>query len=227
MQIKGRPYCFSEIHRQIKVKICGITNLADALQAARCGADALGFVFYTGSSRNIQPEEAKDIIARLPARLITVGVFVNEDIAVVKRIVKECGLDCVQLHGNEDNAYLRKLNGLCRIKAIRLKNKSSFQGLERLPVEALLFDTYSSQKFGGTGASFDWKFAPLIKHIQKPYIISGGLAPQNVSEAIKLFKPYAVDVSSGVEARPGKKDKKLLREFIENAKHTHKKYRQK
>lgn len=201
-----------------KVKICGITNVSDALQAAWHGADALGFVFYKKSKRYISQVEAKKIIAVLPPWMVKVGVFVNERPATVKKIVKHCALDFVQLHGDEDKEYLQKLSPLRIIKAIRIKDRRSLANVDSLPCELVLLDTYASSEFGGTGRRFDWRLAKSIKGIRKPHIISGGLTPRNVRQAVKMFRPYAVDVSSGVEIKPGKKDKQLIKEFIANAK---------
>lgn len=201
-----------------KVKICGITNIKDALTAVWCGADALGFVFFKESNRYISPQRAKQIIQRLAPWIVKVGVFVNEKIPSVNKIAQYCKLDFVQLHGDEDATYLRKLKSLRLIKAVRLKDKASFKNLDRLPCELVLFDTYSRNEFGGTGIKFDWRLAKLIKRIKKPYIVSGGLNTFNVGRAVKKFSPYAVDVSSGVEKLAGKKDAKLIKEFIQNAK---------
>ncbi|MBL7197475.1 MAG: phosphoribosylanthranilate isomerase [Candidatus Omnitrophica bacterium] len=202
-----------------KVKICGITNIKDALHSVWCGADALGFVFFKESKRYIRPNDAKKIIEILPPWILKVGLFVNDKITNIIKIAKECGLDFIQLHGDENLTYLRKLKGLRLIKAVRINDrKDIFRNLDNLPCELLLFDTYSKKEFGGTGKTFNWNLKREIRRIKKPYIISGGLTPSNVYRAAKNFLPYAVDVSSGVEKRPGKKDKKLIKEFIKNAK---------
>lgn len=203
---------------KLKVKICGITNIQDALQSVWCGADVLGFVFYKESPRYIKPKQAKEIIEILPPWIFKIGLFVDEKVTTVKKIAKDCKLDFIQLHGNEGTVYLKKLKDFRIIKAVRIKDKSDLKNLDDLPSEMLLFDTFSKEVFGGTGKTFDWKLDREIKKTRKPYIISGGLTPYNVQKAIKKFLPYAVDVSSGVEKSPGKKDKKLLKEFIENAK---------
>lgn len=201
-----------------KVKICGITNIDDALEAIWSGADALGFVFYKKSKRYIRPSEARKIISILPPWILKVGLFVNEKTTTVKKIAQQCSLDFVQLHGDEDATYLRRLNSLRLIKAIRIQDKQSLKHRDALPCELLLFDTYSQSEFGGTGTAFNWRLAREIKKTQKPYIVSGGLTPKNVAVAVKKFAPYAVDVSSGVEKKPGKKSKRLMKEFIKNAK---------
>ncbi len=201
-----------------KVKICGITNMDDALHSVWCDADILGFVFFKQSKRYIEPQKAKEIIEILPPFVFKVGLFVNENISKVKKIAKYCKLDFVQLHGDENIGYLNKLKDLRLIKAIRLKDETHLRQLDNLPCELLLFDSYCELEFGGTGRAFNWSLAKEIKKLKKPYIISGGLTPHNVKKAVKKFLPYAVDVSSGVEKKPGKKDKVLIKEFIKNAK---------
>jgi phosphoribosylanthranilate isomerase len=201
-----------------KVKICGVTNIKDAINASWCGADLLGFVFFKKSRRYIDPRKAKKIIEILPPFILKVGLFVNEKVSRVMKVAAYCGLDFVQLHGDEDIGYLRKLKGLRLIKAIRIKNKAGLRNLDDLPCELILLDSYSAEKFGGTGRSFDWSLVKEIKKIKKPYVISGGLKPCNVGRAVEIFSPYAVDVSSGVEKSPGKKDKNLMKEFVKNAK---------
>ena len=138
-----------------KVKICGITNIKDAIGASLCGADLLGFVFLKKSKRYISPKKAKEIIDILPPLVLKVGLFVNEKVSQVKRIAKYCKLDFVQLHGDEDDSYLRKLKGLRLIKAVRLKDENSLKGLDSLPFDFILLDNYSRREFGGTGKTFD------------------------------------------------------------------------
>ena len=151
-----------------KVKICGITNIDDALEAIWSGADALGFVFYKKSKRYIRPSAAREIISILPPWILKVGLFVNEKIANVKKIARHCTLDFVQLHGDEDKAYLERLNALRLIKAIRLRDKESLKHRDDLPCELLLFDTYSPSEFGGTGTAFNWRLAREIKKQKNP-----------------------------------------------------------
>jgi len=201
-----------------KVKICGITNLRDALQSVWNGADALGFVFFKRSRRYIKPKEAKKIIDIIPPWIFKIGLFVNENISNVKKVARYCNLDFIQLHGDEAQSYLKKLKDFRLIKAIRIKEKDDLKHLDNLACELLLFDTYSKKEFGGTGKKFNWSLAREIRKIRKPYIVSGGLRSSNVNQAVKKFSPYAVDVSSGVEGKSGKKDKKLIKEFIKNAK---------
>ncbi len=203
----------------VKVKICGITNREDALFAVSSGADAKGFVFAE-SPRRITPEKALSIIRVLPPFITTVGLFVDESAATVEDIIKECRLDAVQFHGNETPDYCQRFCGRKKvIKAFRIKNKETFSQLELYHnVDAYLLDAYSRDKKGGTGERFDWGLAQEAKRFARPVILAGGLTVGNVKEAIEIVKPYAVDVSSGVEASPGKKDPQLLKEFICNAK---------
>ena len=199
---------------KVKVKICGITNLADASTAVRLGADALGFIFAP-SPRRIAPQTARAIIRAVPPFVKTVGVFVNEAPATIREVMQHCGLDLVQLHGDESPALCKKLMP-CTIKALRLKNESSLQTSQPYygKVKALLLDTYSKEKAGGTGKTFDWKLAIKIKEQGTPIIISGGLAPSNIVAAIHTVRPYAVDVNSGVEKCPGKKSHILIKALM-------------
>jgi phosphoribosylanthranilate isomerase len=198
----------------MRVKICGITNLEDALLAAALGADALGFVFYPPSPRFIYPGDAADIIAQLPPFVTTVGVFVDEEVEAVRHVVKRLGLDRVQLHGQETPDYCRRL-GRRAIKALRVKDENSladlapYQGI----VQTLLLDAYKKGQVGGTGATFDWRLA-LQAQAYGRIILAGGLTPENVAQAIRAAQPQAVDVASGVEAAPGKKDPEKLRGFF-------------
>lgn len=198
----------------MRVKICGITNLRDALSAVELGADALGFVFAQ-SPRQISIKEVERIIKRLPPLVTTVGVFVNEMPGVVMKTVIRCRLGALQFHGEESPAYLSDFFPEKIIKAFGIKDKGS---LGRLPqyktVSAYLLDTYQPGKKGGSGKTFNWDLAVEAKKYKKPIILSGGLTPQNVREAILKVKPYAVDVSSGVEREPGKKDYWKMKEFI-------------
>jgi phosphoribosylanthranilate isomerase len=200
---------------QVRVKICGITNLDDALAAVEFGADALGFVFFKGSPRYITPEKAREIILSLPPLVTRVGVFVDEKPEEVKRVVGLAGLEVAQFHGSEPP---EDCNADCElIKAIRVKELSDLGPLDRYNVTAYLLDTYTPQSLGGTGQMFNWDIAIEAKRFGR-IILAGGLTPENVSGAVVYVQPYAVDVSSGVEASKGKKDHKKLKLFIENAK---------
>lgn len=200
-----------------RVKICGITDLEDARHASVCGADALGFIFYPGSPRFIDPDQAKWIIADLPPLVTTVGLFVNEAPARIREIVDFCGLDTVQLHGDEqpDQCSFPR----CRvIKAVRLKKQMSHsEACDAYQVSALLLDAYVPDRFGGTGHRCDWAQAALIA-AQHRVILAGGLNPENVAEAVRQVRPYGVDVSSGVESKPGRKDPEKVARFIRAAK---------
>jgi phosphoribosylanthranilate isomerase len=205
----------------VRVKICGITNLKDAETACRLGADALGFVFAKGPRRT-DIATVRKIAAHLPPYISLVGVFVDENIKKVRSIAEKCRLDCIQLHGTESRNYCKVLKKYYKIvKVIRVGGRSSFSGFSGYDVDAFLLDTYKAGKAGGTGLKFDWSIVPAAAgKLGRPVILSGGLNNGNVSEAIKRAGPYAVDVSSGVESSPGKKDAKLIREFINRAKRT-------
>ena len=202
----------------VKVKICGITRLGDARTACEAGADALGFVFAK-SPRRVSLEQARKIAAALGPWVTKVGVFVNTPVPRIKRIMDACGLDVVQLHGDEKAGVSRSLraHGYPVIKAFRVGQKLPKAALKNYPADAFLLDTASKSVYGGTGRSFDWK---LLRSLltDKPVIVSGGLRSENVKSLLKGFKPFAVDVSSGVESSPGKKDPKLVRTFLKNAK---------
>jgi phosphoribosylanthranilate isomerase len=206
-----------------KVKICGMTNLEDARQAIDSGADELGFNFYAQSPRYIAPDEARNIVDQLPIYSVNVGVFVNEPIDIVLNTAKLVGLDGIQLHGEEDIAYIRRLKELTRLfitKAFRVS--PAFVVADALDWDAdyHLFDTYSENESGGTGKVFDWvKFSTdIYRWFPGSAYLAGGLTPVNVANAIRIVKPYAVDVASGVESSPGKKDPKKIAVFIKAAK---------
>jgi phosphoribosylanthranilate isomerase len=196
------------------VKICGITNLADAQAAVKAGADFLGFIFYAKSPRYVTPQQAKRIISRLPRRVLKVGVFVNEAPARVRSAVASCGCDMVQLHGDEPPAVVRGFAEFPIIKAVRVKSAASLKDLSKYDVDFFLFDAFSSKERGGTGKVFDWKLLKRIEKLKTPYFISGGLTPGNVGEVLKKARPFGVDVSSGVERCPGRKDVRKLRAFV-------------
>jgi phosphoribosylanthranilate isomerase len=196
-----------------RIKICGITNLEDALLAVDLGADALGFVFYKESKRYIKPEEAYRIISKLPPFVSTIGVFVNQELDEIKEIKEKAGFDTIQLHGDESPDFCKKL-GERLIKAIRVKDSINLEEIESYPAQAILLDTYSTKSYGGTGESFRWEILKDL-NTSKRIILSGGLTPENAARAIRIANPYAVDVSSGVEEYPGKKDPEKLKKFIE------------
>lgn len=203
----------------VKVKICGITNGDDARVAVAAGADALGFVMYRKSSRWVEPSVAHAIIADLPPFVLPVGVFVNEDAATVRILMDECGFALAQLHGDESAAYCQQLSRPV-LKALRVKDRGSFLALAefqgRARVRGFLIDAFSDHAYGGTGHTVDWTLAAEAAR-SVPILLAGGLTPSNVADAVRLVRPYGVDVSSGVEATPGKKDSEKVKAFIEAA----------
>jgi phosphoribosylanthranilate isomerase len=206
--------------QRVKIKICGITASEEAAIAVELGVDALGFIFAE-SPRRIAPQKALAIIRELPPFVKSVGVFVNETPDVIREITHHCGLDLVQLHGEESPDLCLSLMPYT-IKALRLKDDSSPQaGMAYYgKVRALLLDTYAADMAGGTGRTFDWNLAVKIKKLPIPIILSGGLGPSNIRAAIRTVEPYAVDVNSGVEERPGKKSPELIKTLIEEIKKT-------
>jgi phosphoribosylanthranilate isomerase len=202
----------------VRIKICGITNEKDALWAVNMGADYIGFNFYKNSPRKISPELAAQIIEKLPPFTQPVGVFVNEEMKKVKRIAEKCRLNLVQVHGEETPEYCRELQAqspkLKIIKAFRIRNKESLEGMEIYTVDYYLLDSYVPGVEGGTGEIFNWDLAVEAKQFGKPIFLAGGLTPDNVVQAIEKVKPYGVDVASGVEKTPRRKDYDLMREFI-------------
>jgi phosphoribosylanthranilate isomerase len=200
----------------VRVKICGITTVDDALSAVTAGADALGFVFFARSPRNVSPDEAAGIIRRLPPFVQTVGLFVNEDAETVNGIADRCGLDIVQLHGDESPAYCDLIHRRV-LKAFRVRDAASLEAMGNYRVAGYLLDAWKKDAYGGTGHTFDWELAKGAA-VHGPLVLAGGLDPDNVAEAVRRVRPYAVDVSSGVESTPGKKDHEKVREFISRAK---------
>lgn len=198
-----------------KIKICGITNLPDARLAVELGAAALGFVFYPKSPRYVPVAKAADICNALPPFVAKVGVFVDELEFEIEKALRECLLNALQFHGDEPPGFCQKFAAKS-IKAIRVRDESSLRTAAEYDVDALLLDTYIDSERGGTGQTFDWSLAVKAQEtLAPPVILSGGLTPANVQEAIRKVRPYAVDVSSGVEREPGKKDPEKLRRFIE------------
>jgi phosphoribosylanthranilate isomerase len=195
-----------------KIKICGITNIEDAFLAIDSGADALGFVFYRGSKRYIDPESANNIISNLPPFITTVGIFVNQGLDEINYTKEKAGFDTIQLHGDEPPDFCKNFTRV--IKAIRVKENIDLKLIESYPVKVVLFDTFSEESYGGTGRSFGWGALKDL-NTSKRIILSGGLTPENVFQAIRIVHPYAVDVSTGVEDHPGKKNPEKLKKFIE------------
>ena len=199
-----------------RVKICGITNIEDALLASDLGAWALGFIFYKKSPRYVGPKKVKAIIEQLPPFVTPVGVFVNEKADVVNKTADFCGLKVLQFHGDESPAYCRSFKAYRVIKAFRVKESFDLKALKPYLVSAYLFDTYQHDQYGGTGQSFDWQLIKSVKKMGIPMILSGVLHAGNAGAAVKALQPYAVDVSSGVESSPGKKSEAKLRQLFRN-----------
>jgi len=199
---------------RVRVKICGITRLEDALLAASFGADALGFNLWPGSKRHVDPDAARAIVDRLPPFVTPVGVFVDQPPTTVLALAAQAGVQVVQLHGDES---WEDVNGypIPAVKAVRLAGPESLRDLHRYRVRGLLLDA-PSQGFGGSGTTCDWGLARQVAE-RFPVVLAGGLTPENVGEAIRAVRPWAVDVASGVESAPGVKDTDKLRRFIESA----------
>tara|TARA_B100000035_G_scaffold314796_1_gene332385 strand:+ start:43727 stop:44347 length:621 start_codon:yes stop_codon:yes gene_type:complete len=197
----------------IKVKICGITNFTDAIHAAELGADALGFVFVKSSPRFIKPSDASKIIGKLPPFLSKVGLFVNPSIEEVRKVMDMCHFDFIQFHGDESPSFCEQFN-LPYIKAISVESDLSLLEYEKnyVSASAFLLDSFSEDARGGTGKIFDWNLIP--QNTSKPIIVAGGLNKDNLNDLFNKNKPYAVDVSSGVESHKGKKDYNMMQDFI-------------
>lgn len=199
----------------VLVKVCGITNLEDALVSVEAGADALGFNFYRRSPRYMEPLEARRIVERLPAMVLSVGVFVNEaEPEMVARGAEQACVGAVQLHGDESPEYCRALQGLYVIKALRAGSGFSPERALEYETEAILLDAFSSESFGGTGRVVDWTLARRTRELVPKLFLAGGLSPDNAREAIAAVNPYAVDACSSLERAPGLKDAARVRAFI-------------
>jgi len=201
---------------KVRVKICGITNAADAKVAVDAGADALGFIFVRKSPRFVEPEKARALISSMPPFVQSVGVFVDQPQEEVREIADYCGLDLLQFHGQESPDYCTSF-GSRSIKAFRVKDESVIREMEPYlgRVRGVLLDSWSAKAHGGTGKCFDWTIATrIVKIANFPVILAGGLSAATVTDAIRRVGPYGVDVSSGVELSPGKKDARLVKEFI-------------
>jgi len=199
----------------VKLKVCGITSLADAQEAVSCGADYLGFNFYQKSPRYIAPAEAQFIIERLPREIITVGIFVNEPRPEdVIDILRTTGILLAQLHGDEDRNYCEQVGAERVIKAVRTNNEFVLESVEGFPAWAILLDGFDPKLYGGSGKKANWEFAREAARFTR-VVLAGGLAPDNIAEAIRSVEPFAVDVNSGVESSPGRKDPAKLRRIRE------------
>ena len=202
----------------VKAKVCGITNPEDGLFAAKSGADAIGLVFAE-SPRRVSVEEAREIAVALPDGVLKVGVFVNEEPEEVLSVAREVGLDYVQLHGDETPetvTFLRE-GGVKVMKALRVRDEGSLAALEGYGADLIMLDAWSEKVRGGTGERFDWALAKSLRG-RGNIVVSGGLSPENVREAISFFEPYGVDASSSLEDAPGKKNGERVRRFVSAAK---------
>jgi phosphoribosylanthranilate isomerase len=199
-------------------KVCGIINPGDARVAADAGADAIGLIFAE-SPRNVNVEEARAVSIALPEDVLKVGVFVDAGPEEVLKTAREVGLDLAQLHGDETPETVATIRdaGLPVMKAVRVRNAEALGALEKYEADLLLLDAWSARARGGTGETFDWALAKSVKG-RDNIVVSGGLAPDNVREAIEFFEPYGVDASSSLEERPGKKSGELVRRFVRAAK---------
>ena len=198
----------------VKIKICGITSVADGLAAAEAGADMIGLMFYAGSPRYVTLAQAAEISRALPPFVLRVGVFVNPDAAQVTEAIAACGLNLLQFHGEETSEFCTQFC-MMSVKAQRVQNADSLAALENFQTDAFLLDAHSKAGLGGTGEKFNWDLAIEAQKFGKPIFLAGGLTPENVADAVKQVRPFAVDVSSGVESAPGKKDAAKVRAFIE------------
>ena len=202
------------------VKICGITNLEDALLSDSSGADALGFNFYRQSPRFIEPFTAAAIIEQLSEKVVKVGVFVNESIEGILDTASACRIDAIQLHGNEGPEFVSELRGRTKamiIKAVRIASASDLLQFNGLNSDAVLVDVYDPHMYGGTGKIADWDAAAELRQLVERLYLAGGLGPDNVADAIRKVRPYAVDAASGLESEKGKKDPDKVVAFITNA----------
>ena len=196
-----------------KVKICGLTSVADGLAAAAAGADMVGLMLYAGSPRHITLAQAAAISHSLPPFVLRVGVFVNPDEAQVMEAIAACGLNLLQFHGDEPSDFCTQF-GVMSLKALRVRDADSLQTLANFHTDAFLLDACSPAGLGGTGEKFNWDLAIGAQKFGKPIFLAGGLTPENVADAVRRVRPFAVDVSSGVESAPGKKDAAKVRAFI-------------
>jgi phosphoribosylanthranilate isomerase len=200
------------------IKICGITNVDDALAAVAAGADALGFNFYKPSPRYVTPRNAREIMDQLPGELMTVGVFVNEETPEsVRNIATEAGVAAFQLHGDESPGYCRELADRFVIKTLAVSTNFDSQMVHAYQTDAIMLDTKDNAFRGGTGRRFDWSIAKQVNQLGRKLFLAGGLSPDNIAEAIETVRPYAVDACSALEDKPGIKNHARLRAFIDLA----------
>ena len=210
----GRPQRAAPTIDMTFIKICGITNLDDALAAVTAGADLLGFNFYKPSPRYITPQHVREIVRQLPSSVLKVGVFVNEEVADLRAITIEAGLGAIQLHGDESPEYCTKFPGWYVIKTFAVSDTFDVHAVEAYEVDAIMLDTKHNSLRGGTGRAFDWSVARHAALTIPKLYLAGGLSPENVENAIKTVHPYAVDACSALEDRPGKKNHERMRVFV-------------
>jgi len=199
-----------------RIKICGITKTADGQAAVTAGADAIGFIFYEKSPRYVMLNTAAEISRELPPFTMRVGVFVNAPEETIMRAIVDCGLTMLQFHGDEPPEFCAQF-GLMSMKAFRVHGPETLDEIPKYNTDAYLLDAYSSTTLGGTGEKFNWDLAVKAQEFGKPIFLAGGLTPENVADAIRKVHPFGVDVSSGVESAPGKKDRAKIRAFIDAA----------
>ncbi|MBU3933195.1 MAG: phosphoribosylanthranilate isomerase [Candidatus Omnitrophica bacterium] len=200
----------------VKVKICGITNTGDAIWAANLGADYLGLVFARDSKRKVGLARAKEIADAVPPYIKKVGLFVDEEPGIVNKVLALCRLDVLQFHGQESPGYCNEFKGKAEIiKGFRMKDEESLNQISRYDVDFYLLDAFVEGETGGTGQTFNWDLALKVKEFGRPLFLAGGLNPGNVVQAVKKVQPYAVDVASGVESSPRKKNVESMKEFID------------
>jgi phosphoribosylanthranilate isomerase len=200
--------------QRVRVKICGVRTLEEAQEAIACGADALGFNFWQKSTRYIESQNAREIIQQLPIFTHCVGVFVNESPARIMQIIEQTKINVVQLHGDEEPEFCTQIGSVKIIKAFRVGEDFNIKEMKKYPADAFLLDSKVKGEYGGTGKRFDWRIALEAKSMA-PIILAGGINIENVAEAIDYVRPFAIDVCSGVEVEPGKKDLQKLKEFMQ------------
>jgi len=203
----------------LRIKICGITNIDDALEAVNAGAEALGFMLYEKSKRFVRPETVKEIIREMPPFVSCVGVFVNESRENILSVKESCQLDTIQLHGDESPKFCQGIPGKV-IKAFQLRTPKTLNTVATYQTNAWLLDSYSPAARGGTGDSFNWDWVKAASPLDRPVIIAGGLTPDNAADCVLATRPYGLDVSSGVEISPGKKCAKKMKDFVTAARET-------
>jgi len=203
----------------VKVKVCGTTNPEDALAAAEAGADAIGLIFAAESPRRVGVREAREVARALPEGVLKVGVFVNAEPEEVLRVAEAVGLDWAQLHGDEGSEAVTRVRegGVKVVKAVRVRDAASLNRLDGYGADLYLLDAFSARARGGTGERFDWTLAKSVRG-RANIVVSGGLGPENVGEAVRFFEPAWVDAVSSLESAPGKKDHEKVRRFIRAAK---------